>query len=138
MFKPSFVFFVLRQLQFTLLASSSDCFQITRASTSGILLNLMHHTFVVSFLLYSFHMFFTGVLWTERMPHYVTFGCNNQSNYVNKILYHQLPKNNVVQKVWMDAIGITALPCLDHFEDECFDKSHELKSQLLPEGSSRQ
>ena len=77
------------------------------------------------------------------MPHCCAFGCNNQSNFNTKVSYHKLPndKNKQIRKAWINAIGRTELPknthlCSDHFEDDCFDQSQDMKIRLLPVGSN--
>lgn len=71
------------------------------------------------------------------MPHCLAPGCSNQSNNNNTVSYHTLPKNESIRAAWIHFIGRKVLPkggaiCEDHFKPESFDKSHDLKLQLMP------
>ena len=76
------------------------------------------------------------------MPHCAAYNCNNKTDNNSSISYHRLPgpARKVIRQAWIDAIGRTNLPktvylCADHFTEDCFDPSHDLKQRLLPEGS---
>ena len=85
------------------------------------------------------HLFILIVL---NMPHCVAYNCNNKSDNNPSISYHRLPgpSRKLVWQAWIDAIGRTDLPkkvylCAEHFTEESFDPSHDLKQRLLPEDS---
>ena len=66
-------------------------------------------------------------------------GCtNNNKNCV--LSFFRLPKNDKSLKdAWIARININKLPievylCESHFDSECFDKSADLKRQLMPAG----
>ena len=76
------------------------------------------------------------------MPHCVAYNCNNKSDNNPSISYHRLPgpSRKLVRQTWIDVIGRTDLPkkvylCAEHFAEESFDPSHDLKQRLLSEGS---
>ena len=75
------------------------------------------------------------------MVHCLAPGCSNQSNNNNNVSYHKLPKNEITKNAWIHFIGRKELPkggaiCEEHFTEDCFDPSHDLKLKLMP-GSTR-
>lgn len=77
----------------------------------------------------------------KNMPHCSAFNCHNQSRNNNNISFHALPSDENTKKAWIQKIGrdVSNLPkekniflCSDHFSEECFDKSHDMRMKLAP------
>ena len=76
------------------------------------------------------------------MPHCCAWNCTNQYSNNTDISYHKLPIDKKIAQVWIKNINRTELPkqvylCSQHFEESCFDVSHDLKQRLLPSASNR-
>ena len=76
------------------------------------------------------------------MPHCCAWNCSNQYSSNINISYHRLPSDKKVADAWKKNISRTELPnqvyvCSDHFEESCFDASHDLKQRLMPSASGR-
>ena len=74
------------------------------------------------------------------MPFCCVNGCPNQTKpgYDKNISYHILPKEESIRKEWIARLKRQVLPkyvyvCSEHFEDNCFDESVEMKRRLIPD-----
>ena len=65
-------------------------------------------------------------------------GCSNQSGLNKNVGYHKIPgqERRDIRDPWIKAIARPVLPkaihvCSDHFTEDSFDESQELKRRLL-------
>ena len=72
------------------------------------------------------------------MVTYCVKGCSNQSRLNKNVSYHKIPaqERKDIRDAWIRAIARPALPkaihvCSDHFTEDSFDESQELKRRLL-------
>ena len=78
------------------------------------------------------------------MPFCCANGCPNQTKpgYDKNISYHILPKEESIRKEWIARLKRQVLPkyvyvCSEHFEDNCFDESVEMKWRLIPDSKTK-
>ena len=74
------------------------------------------------------------------MVHCVAHDCKNRTENTtgSNISFHAIPKDQHRRKTWLSAINRTEIPstgrlCSEHFSNDCFEGTSDLKSQLCPE-----
>ena len=72
------------------------------------------------------------------MVTYCVKGCSNQSRLNKNVSYQKIPGQETkdIRDAWIKAIARPVLPeaihvCSDHFTEDSFDESQELKRRLL-------
>ena len=80
------------------------------------------------------------------MPHCCAHNCSNQSSNNEKISFHALPSDEKLKKIWLQRIRrdkdnlpkeIYIFLCSNHFEEACFDKSHDMGMKYAPPTKKR-
>ena len=64
------------------------------------------------------------------------YKCDNRKTKCSTLTFFTLPKDKKLADAWITKIKTTTLPkyvylCEEHFEEQCFDKSVDLRNKLL-------
>ena len=64
------------------------------------------------------------------------WGCDNYRKKTREITFFNLPKDKKIADAWIARLRRVDIPknvivCEEHFEDECFDKSVDIKNRLM-------
>ena len=77
------------------------------------------------------------------MPQCAAFGCTNHTDTRKDLSLHQLPSisRKALRQAWIKEIKRESIPkvcfiCAEHFEESCFDSSHDMRMIVMP-GSSQ-
>ena len=76
------------------------------------------------------------------MPQCAAFGCTNHTDTRKDLSFHQLPSisRKALHQAWIKEIKRESIPkvcfiCAEHFEESCFDSSHDMRMKLMPDSS---